>query len=108
MRNYLIIAAGLIACSTLTLATSASAATNVDIVVGVPGVVYQEPVYVQPRPVYVRPEYESDWRARQLRAIEWRDNPRNHGEVVSENAHARNDARKGRHGRHHHGDRHEN
>jgi hypothetical protein len=127
MKKFLFISAGPIACATLLLAASSAMAANVDISIGVPGVyaqpqpvyvqpqpVYVQPrtVYVQPRPVYVQPQYENDWRERQVRAAEWRDNPRNHGQVVSASAHERNDERKHEKERHkedkHHGhDRHD-
>jgi hypothetical protein len=99
---------GLARIALLTVSISSSAAT-VDINVGLPGVVVQpqpvyvqpQPVYVQPRPVYVQAQHESDWRERQVRAATWRDNPQNHGQVVSAQAHARNDMRKSKHGKHH-------
>jgi hypothetical protein len=102
MKKSISVSAGLIACTTLLLAVSSAMAANVDINIGVPGVyvqpqpVYVQPhtVYVQPRPVYIQPQYENDWRERQLRAVEWRDNPRNHGQAVSAAAHERNDERK--------------
>lgn len=94
MKKYLTVAASLIAGATLMLAAVPGTAATVDINVVVPG------VYVQPRPVYVLPQYENDWRERRLRALEWRDDPRNHGQEVSAAAHARNDARKHRHGKH--------
>lgn len=42
----------------LTIATVAHARVNVDIGIGIPGVVYAEPapVYVAPQPVYVEPQ----------------------------------------------------
>ncbi len=115
MKKYLKIATGLIAGSTLMLAAAAAgAATNVDISVGIPGVyvqpqpVYVQPqaVYVQPRPVYIQPQYENDWRERQIRATTWRDNPSNHGQIVSAAAHERNDMRKSKRNKHHGKDHH--
>lgn len=91
MKNYLGSAAGLIAAGLL-LAAPAMAQVNVH--VDIPGVYVPAPVYVQPRPVYIQPEYENDWRERQQRAIEWRDNPQNHGQHVSAAAHERNNQRK--------------
>jgi hypothetical protein len=102
MKKFKSLSAGVIATATLLLAASSAMAANVDINIGVPGVYVQpqpvyvqpQPVYVQPRPVYVHPQYENDWRERQVRAVEWRDNPRNHGHYVSAAAHERNDERK--------------
>jgi hypothetical protein len=75
MKNYLTAAAGLIGGVALMLAaTPAAARVNVDVHIGVPGVVYAQPapVYVQPRPVHVhtRPVYverhdHQHWRERQ-------------------------------------------
>lgn len=117
MKKALSVSAGLIAGATLLLAASSAMAENVgvDINVGVPGVyvqpqpVYVQPrtVYVQPRPVYIQPQYENDWRERQVRAVEWRDNPRNHGQAVSAAAHERNDERKHGKNRGHGHDRHD-
>lgn len=124
MKKSLSVSAGLIAGATLLLAASSAMAANVgvDINLGLPGVyvqpqpvyvqpqpVYVQPrtVYVQPRPVYVQPQYEHDWRERQVRAVEWRDNPRNHGQAVSAAAHERNDERKHGKGKHHGHDRHD-
>ncbi len=87
MNTFRRISAGLIAGATLILSAGPSAAANIDVNVVLPG------VYV-PRPVYVQPQYEIDWRERQARALAWRDNPQNHGQVVSAAAHARNDDRK--------------
>lgn len=59
MKKYLDVAAGMMAAVALTLAANpAMARTNVDISIGIPGVIYAqpEPVYVQPRPVYVQPQ----------------------------------------------------
>jgi hypothetical protein len=67
MKKYLVIASGLIACSTLFIAASPAAAADVAVRIGVPG------VYVQERPQYVRPEYENDWRARRERAYRWHE-----------------------------------
>lgn len=101
MKKILSIATGFIAGATLVLAVTPAIAATVDINVGVPGVVLQpQPVYVQPRPVYIQQQYENDWRERQLRAVEWRDSPHNHGQAVSAAAHVRNDARKNGHGKH--------
>jgi hypothetical protein len=101
MKKYLTVAAGLIAGATLMLAAGPGFAATVDVNVVVPGVVLQtQPIYMQPRPTYIHPQYEVDWRERQLRAIEWRDNPNNHGQAVSAAAHARNDVRKGSRGKH--------
>jgi hypothetical protein len=58
MKKYLGMAAGVMAGATLILAASpAMARTDVDINIGIPGVVYAQPapVYVQPQPVYVQP-----------------------------------------------------
>lgn len=58
MKKYLGMVVGVMAGVALTLAASpAMARTNVDISIGIPGVVYAQPapVYVQPRPVYVQP-----------------------------------------------------
>lgn len=58
MKKYLGITAGIMAGVALTLAASpAIARTNVDISIGIPGVIYAQPapVYVQPQPVYVQP-----------------------------------------------------
>jgi hypothetical protein len=58
MKNYLGMAAAVMAGVTLVLAASpALARTDVDINIGIPGVVYAQPqpVYVQPQPVYVQP-----------------------------------------------------
>ncbi|WP_025917276.1 hypothetical protein [Herminiimonas sp. CN] len=101
MKKYLTIAASLIAGTTLMLAAVPGVAATVDINVVVPG------VFVQPRPVYIQPQYENDWRERQLRALEWRDNPRNHGQAVSAAAHERNDARNAWRGKHHRKNKHD-
>jgi hypothetical protein len=91
-----------IASAALMLAAVPGFAAGIDINVIVPGVVVQpQPVYVQPRPVYILPQYEHDWRERQLRAVEWRDSPHNHGHAVSAAAHERNDAHKKNDGKHH-------
>ena len=84
------IAAGLITGATLMLAAAPALATSIDINIG-----------VQPRPVYIQPQYEVDWRERRVRAAEWRANPNNHGHAVSVAAHARHDARKSKHKKHH-------
>lgn len=98
MKKFHTIAAGLVAGATLMLAAGSGVAATVDIHVGIPG------VYIQPRPVYIQPQYEIDWRERQMRAIEWRNNPDNHGQAISAAAHDRNDARKYKHGKSkHHG-----
>lgn len=58
MKKYLGIAAGIMAGVAMTLvANPAAARTNVDISIGIPGVIYAQPapVYVQPQPVYVQP-----------------------------------------------------
>ena len=94
MKKYLIVAAGFIASASLMFAAVPGIAANVDVNIVVPGVVIQQ------RPDYVRPQYESDWRERQVRAIEWRDNPNRHGKMVSRAAHARNDARKASRAKH--------
>jgi hypothetical protein len=94
MKKFLTIAAGLIAGATFLFAATPAVAAGIDVNVIVPG------VYVQPRPVYVQPQYEQDWRERQVRAVEWRDAPHNHGQAVSAAAHERNDARKNSHGQH--------
>ncbi|MDB5764783.1 MAG: hypothetical protein JWQ21_3778 [Herminiimonas sp.] len=107
MKKYLIVTASLIAGATLMLAAAPGIAASIDINVGVPGVYVQpQAVYVQPRPVYIQPQYENDWRERQVRAVEWRDNPRNHGQQVSAAVHARNDGRKNNRQKHHGNDKH--
>lgn len=57
MNKYLTSAAGVLAATTLLLATApAMARVDVDLNIGVPGVYVQpQPVYVQPRTVYVQP-----------------------------------------------------
>jgi hypothetical protein len=58
MKKYLGVAAGMMGAVALTLAAGpVLARTNVDINIGIPGVIYTqpEPVYVEPRPVYVQP-----------------------------------------------------
>lgn len=56
MKKYLAISAGLLAGTVMMLsAAPAMARVNVDVNIGVPGVFYPAPVYVQPRPVYVQP-----------------------------------------------------
>ncbi|HTN64628.1 MAG TPA: hypothetical protein VL051_00395 [Burkholderiaceae bacterium] len=94
MKNTLTAAAALIAGAAFMLAAMPAMAASIDVNIIVPG------AYVQPRPVYIQPQYEQDWRERQVRAIEWRDAPRNHGQAVSAAAHERNDARKNGHHRH--------
>lgn len=95
MKNYLTVTASLLASATLMLAATSAIAASVDINIGTPGVIVQpRPVYVQPRTVFIQPNYEREWSERRVRAIEWRDNPSNHGQAVSASAHARNDARK--------------
>lgn len=102
MKNYLTVAASLLAGATMMLAAAPALAASVDINIGVPGVVvqprpvYVQPrtVYVQPRTVYVQPDYDREWSERRVRAIEWRDNPKNHGQAVSASAHARSDVSK--------------
>jgi hypothetical protein len=117
MKKLSSISAGVIAGAALLVAVSSAMAANVDINIGIPGVYVQpqpvyvqpQPVYVQPRPVYVHPQYENDWRQRQVRAVEWRDDPRNHGQYVSAAAHERNDERKhgkDKHKEHKHKDKH--
>jgi hypothetical protein len=103
-NNYLAIVTSLMAGATLMLAAAPGVAASIDINIGVPVIAVQpQPVYVQPRPVYIEAQHEievqhdNDWRERQARAAEWRDNPRNHGQAVSASVHARNDARKGKH-----------
>jgi hypothetical protein len=79
MKKNLAVMAGLIAGSTLLMATGPAMAAHVDVGVniGLPGVYVQPaPVYVQERPAYVRPEYEQDWHERHARAREWRDHQR--------------------------------
>jgi len=59
MKKYLGIAAGMMAGVALLLAASpVMAHTDVDISIGIPGVIYSQPapVYVQPAPVYVQPQ----------------------------------------------------
>lgn len=115
MKNHMKIAAGLFASGILTVLAIPAGAATIDINVGVPVVAVQpQPVYVQPQtvymaphPVYVQQQYEEERRARQLRAIEWRDNPANHGQVVSAAAHERNDARKSKHKKHHGKNKHD-
>lgn len=70
------------------MANAPGMAANVSVNIGVPG------VYVEPRPTYIRPEYENEWRERRERAEHWREDDRNHGQVVNERAHRRNAQRK--------------
>lgn len=101
MKKFLTMAAGLIAGATVLFGATPAAAAGIDVNVIVPG------VYLQPRPVYVPPQYEQDWRERQVRALEWRDAPHNRGQAVSAAAQERNDVRKNdhspRHGQGKHG-----
>jgi hypothetical protein len=69
MKKHLVIAAGILACTTLYISATPASAADVGISIGVP----VPGVYVQERPVYVRPEYERDWRERQQRAYQWRE-----------------------------------
>lgn len=57
MKKYLSILAGMVAGTLALVANPALARTNVDIHIGIPGVIYAQPapVYVQPQPVYVQP-----------------------------------------------------
>jgi len=93
MKKYVSVAAGFLVRVLLIAVTAPAVAATIDINVGTPAVVQQPPVYMMPRPVYVRQQYESDWRERQLRAIEWRDNPANHGQTVNASMHARKSKR---------------
>jgi hypothetical protein len=114
MKKYLTVTASLVAGAALMLAAIPAVAATIDVNVGIPGVIVQpQPVYVQPQPVYVQPrpayvlvEHENEWRERQVRAAAWRDNPTNHGQVVSAEVHARNDVRKSKREKHnkHHGE----
>ncbi|MDQ9169400.1 hypothetical protein Q8A64_03135 [Oxalobacteraceae bacterium R-40] len=91
-----VLAAGFITSAISMFATVPSAAASVDINIGVPTVV------TQARPVYVHPQYESDWRERQARAAAWRNNPANHGQVVSTAAHNHAEHKKAGHKKHQH------
>lgn len=100
-----VLAAGLLTSTISLLATLPAAAASVDINIGIPTIV------AQPRPVYVHPQYELDWRERQARAAAWRNNPANHGQIVSTEAHshvvvnkkAKHKKHHGKHqGKHHH------
>jgi hypothetical protein len=55
MKTYLKAFAALAIGATVMLAAPAMARVNVDVNVGLPGVFYPAPVYVQPQPVYVQP-----------------------------------------------------
>lgn len=100
MKNHTGILAAILSAGALLMA--APAMSQVNIHVDVPGVNVPQPIYVQPRPVYIQPEYENDWRERQRRAAEWRENPRNHGQAVSAAAHERNAYKKSHKGNKHH------
>jgi hypothetical protein len=103
-KTIAILAAGLLTSAISMLATAPAVAASVDINIGVPTVV------AQPRPVYVLPQYESDWRDRQARAAAWRNNPANHGQVVSTAAHGHAAHKKAGHKKHHpkhHGKHHD-
>jgi hypothetical protein len=86
IKKYLSVAAGLIASATFMLAAAPAMAggVNVDLSIGLPGLyqapvyVQQAPVYVEPRPVYIQQEREHDWRERQLRARQWRQQWQEH------------------------------
>lgn len=86
MKNTMTSVIGMAATAILMFAAVPGAAADIDV-----------RIEIQPRPWYVPAQYESDWRARQLRAIQWRDNPNNHGKAVSAAAHQRNAARKAGH-----------
>lgn len=77
-----ILAAGLLTAAMSMLATLPATAADIDINIRVPTVI------TQPRPIYVQPQYETDWRERQVRAAAWRNNPANHGQLVSTAAHS--------------------
>lgn len=102
MKKYLsVIAAGVIGSAALMCITTPVMAASIDINLGVPAAVVQpQPAYVQPRPVYIQQQYENDWRERQVRAVQWRDNPHYHGPSVSASVHARHDAQKKNHRKH--------
>lgn len=99
MKNkFVTLAERLIAGAALMIAIAPAMAAGVDINIGFPGVVVQE------RPVYIQPQYETDWRERQTRALQWRDNPKNHGHVVKAAAHAGKPDKKHKHKhKNHHG-----
>jgi hypothetical protein len=65
MKKHLVSAAGILVCATLYLSATPVSAADVGISVVVPG------VYVQERPP--SPENERDWRERQERAYQWRE-----------------------------------
>jgi hypothetical protein len=95
MKKYLTSAtAGLIACATLMLLPVSATAASVEFNIGVPLAV------TQPRPAYVLPQYEIDWRERQIRASEWRARPDNHGHAARTSSHGRSDTHKGGHKKH--------
>jgi ABC-type sugar transport system substrate-binding protein len=68
-KSIATLAARLLTSAAFMLATTPAAAADVAINIGIPAVV------VQPRPVYIQPQYESEWRERQVRAAAWRSNP---------------------------------
>lgn len=94
-KKFVTLAERLIAGAALMVALSPAIAAGVDVNIGFPGVV------VQQRPVYIQPQYETDWRERQARALQWRDNPKNHGHVVKASAHSGKADKKHKHKKHH-------
>ena len=90
-KKFVTLAERLIAGAALMMAIAPAIAAGVDFNIGFPGVV------VQQRPVYIQPQYETDWRERHARALQWRDNPKNHGHVVNAAAHAGKTDRKHQH-----------
>lgn len=94
MKTSTKIISGLLTGFALMMANAPTMAADVAVSIGVPG------VYVEPRPVYVRPEYESDWRARRVRAEQWRaGNRHDRGYVHHDN---RKSHTKHRGNQHHH------
>jgi hypothetical protein len=98
-----VLAAGFLTSAISMFVTAPSAAASVDINIGVPTVV------TQVRPVYVHPQYESDWRERQLRAAAWRNNPASHAEVATPmtHKHAVHKKHHKKHQKKHHGKHHD-
>ncbi len=91
-----VLAAGFLTSAISMLATMPATAADIDINIGIPTVI------TQLRPVYVQPQYETDWRERQARAAAWRNNPANHGQIVSNAAHSHVVHKKVMHNKHHH------
>lgn len=93
-RTLVSLAERLIAGVALMLSMAPALAASVDVNIGFPGIV------VEQRPVYVQPQYENDWRERQVRARQWRDNPINHGHMVNTAAPGRKMDKKHKHEKH--------